>query len=303
MAIDDDLLALERRLLREGAGEYLDAVDELKKLVALGSDNVAALVQDIAIRAASGALDLGAVAQIVGEAYTTAVLDGASIVRGTATAKQLDTIAGRAKVPPPADASGIFHDIMAAAFKARTLLAGGADPTIAAGVLIGSGRSTVMALSALIVEHAAHGATDVARVTGKPLVWVAERDACVRCLAHSGHVVSPGEKFPAGLSFGPYTYDDAKKMPPLHPHCRCHLEVLGDPSYAEALRREAHRSVLRGYSLESESMGIRVKAAKKLLDADVDAPKTVKAHAAAAIKRGKFNTRAVPRSAPVQPRQ
>jgi murein DD-endopeptidase MepM/ murein hydrolase activator NlpD len=49
---------------------------------------------------------------------------------------------------------------------------------------------------------------------------------------------------------------------PLHPHCRCRLAVLVDQSYADALKREAQRSVLRGFALPSESNAVRVNAAR-----------------------------------------
>lgn len=300
-AIDDDLLALERQLLAEGAGPYLTAVEELKKLVALGDPNVAAKIGELISLARSGALDLAAVTANIDAAYVTSVLDNGAIVGRSATDEQLGTILKRAQVPPPVHAAGMLDDIAKAAFKAQALLLAGIDPATAAGVMIANGRSTTAGLQWLLHEQAAKGTTDVARIAKMPMVWVAERDACVRCLAHSGHVVQVGGKFPAGLSFGPYTYDDAVKTPPLHPHCRCHMEVLNDPAYAEALQREARRSVLRGYSLESESMGVRIKAAKKLLDDGVDAPKTVQAHAGAAVKRGKFNTRTVPRVRPQGP--
>ena len=77
-------------------------------------------------------------------------------------------------------------------------------------------------------------------------------------------------------------------------NCRCTIEPLNDQSYADALRREADRSVLRGFSLESESMRVRVDAAERLLAQGVDAPKSVKAYAARAIKAGEFGTRGRP---------
>lgn len=300
-AIDDDLLALERRLLAEGAGPYLTAVEELKKLVALKDPNVVAKIAELISLSRSGALDLAAISRNVEMAYAASVLDNGAIVARSATEEQLGTITKRSQMPPPVQAGGILDDIAKATLRAETLLLAGVDPELAAGVILGNGRATTAGLQWLLHEHAAKGTTDVARIARKPMVWVAERDACVRCLAHAGHVVQVGEKFPAGLSFGPYTYDDAVKTPPLHPHCRCHLEVLNDPTYAEALQREARRSVLRGYSLESESMTVRVKAAKKLLDNGVDAPKTVQAYAGAAVKRGRFNTRTVPRVRPQGP--
>ena len=84
------------------------------------------------------------------------------------------------------------------------------------------------------------------------------------------------------------------KYPPAHPNCRCTVEPLNAPEYAAALRREADRSVLRGFSLESESMGTRVDAARRLIDRGVDAPKTVVAFARRAVRAGEFPTRGRP---------
>ncbi|MEI5603996.1 hypothetical protein, partial [Streptomyces brasiliscabiei] len=79
-----------------------------------------------------------------------------------------------------------------------------------------------------------------------------------------------------------------------HPRCRCELEPLVSREYADALRREADRSVLRGFSLESEPMRVRVEAAERLLARGVDAPKSVIAYARRAVKRGEFDTRGRP---------
>ncbi|MFJ1764036.1 hypothetical protein ACIOD2_27225 [Amycolatopsis sp. NPDC088138] len=67
------------------------------------------------------------------------------------------------------------------------------------------------------------------------LVWIAERDACVMCLALSGHVVEPGDAFDWRLTFGskayqPRDYDESGELvdielerPPRHPYCRCRV--------------------------------------------------------------------------------
>ncbi len=49
--------------------------------------------------------------------------------------------------------------------------------------------------------------------------------------------------------------------------------------------------MLRGFSLESESMGVRIDAASRLLEQGVDAPKSVLAYAARYVKAGKFPDR------------
>lgn len=105
------------------------------------------------------------------------------------------------------------------------------------------------------------------------MVWAPERDACVNCLAYAGlSVPADGTgSFPEGLSYDPkggVASFGTLTAPPLHPHCRCDLEpwspAWGD-SLPDSLRREAERSVLRGYALESEADTARRRAADQLL--------------------------------------
>jgi hypothetical protein len=118
---------------------------------------------------------------------------------------------------------------------------------------------------------------------GGQLLWVAERNACLHCLAYAGQVTDSRGLFPAGLTF--YVGADGQlkplntgpvQSPPLHPNCRCRLQVwmgydlVGFPDAADlqdlpsVLRREAQRSVLRGFSgHSSEPAGLR--AADSLL--------------------------------------
>lgn len=79
------------------------------------------------------------------------------------------------------------------------------------------------------------GVTDAAREVGAQLVWVAERDACVVCLALSGDVVEPGGVFDWRKTFGAKAYEPRAynadgelvtvglERPPRHPNCRCRL--------------------------------------------------------------------------------
>lgn len=128
-------------------------------------------------------------------------------------------------------------------------------------------------------------------------VWVAERDACVNCLAYAGRVVQVGDDFPGGLSWDPKQKDSKAKgvRPPLHPHCRCR-PVPWDPAWAkpgevslpDAVSREAQRSIARGFSLPSESNASRVRALKELLKGNPDLPKTVLERARRDLKNGEF---------------
>lgn len=140
------------------------------------------------------------------------------------------------------------------------------------------------------------GSTAIADAADLPTVWVAETNACVRCLKYSGRVANPGKTFPGGLTYGrpKAATNGPLKHPPLHPHCRCTVEPLRSREYAAALRREADRSVLRGFSLESESMGTRIDATERLLKTEVKAPKSVIQYAHTAVRRGEFTTRGRP---------
>jgi len=123
-------------------------------------------------------------------------------------------------------------------------------------------------------------------------VWRSERDACLHCLAYQGEI-DRGKGYPQGLTFAkePLTNDRVAK-PPLHPNCRCtqslvHKDVV--VPLAKTLKREAKRSVLRGWSRPSESEAARLDAAKRLVQSGNTLPKSVNAYARAAIKRGEFS--------------
>ena len=73
------------------------------------------------------------------------------------------------------------------------------------------------------------------------VVFVPERDACLECTEMAGA-----------------TGDDIE-LPPLHPHCRCEVQPYDDEDVPKALKREAVRSVLRGFSLPSESEAARLR--------------------------------------------
>lgn len=144
-------------------------------------------------------------------------------------------------------------------------------------------------------EAAAAGVEDAARSLGADgLIWKAERDGCLHCLALSGHIVAVGEGFPADMTFAskPLRWEHYDGLPPRHPHCRCRTApVWGDgAAQSAALKREAMRSVLRGFSLPSESKGVRLSAADRLLRSGRAGrlPKTVVELSQAAVARGEF---------------
>jgi hypothetical protein len=138
--------------------------------------------------------------------------------------------------------------------------------------------------------------------TKQVLMWVPERDACARCQRYAGlTLLDPKDTFPGGLSFDPAqqtTDAPAVPGPPLHPHCRCELQLVprGDSGPASAaLAREAQRSVLKGWSLESEGDASRRRAAQALLSSgDAIVPKSVKAEARKRLGEDAGFTRGVP---------
>lgn len=136
--------------------------------------------------------------------------------------------------------------------------------------------------------------TKVALETGETLTWISERDGCVHCLAYSGEVARPNGQFPRGLTFGQKPLENKGFLScPLHPNCRCDLEIGISTEYRDALKRESIRSVLRGYKLPSESERVRIEAAARLLEKDPVAPASVKKYAKTKIKN--FNKEHPPR--------
>jgi hypothetical protein len=146
-------------------------------------------------------------------------------------------------------------------------------------------------------NHAVHLAADRA---GYGRVWVSERDGCVECLAYAGQVAWTGEQFPGGLTMDTRPPRNTAPLPdpPLHPNCRCqvmpHHEDDGQ-AFPEALKREARRSIAKGWRVESESEGVRLRAAESLLRRGADLPASVQDGAARSLARGKFPDRRVPR--------
>lgn len=287
MSAEIELARLERQVLGVArVSRFLDAVDELRRMLAREDPRLRARV--IALVAPAIGKDLAAA---VGAAFNIGVTDAVKMV-GEGAPDKAPAKPPSALVTAAREAEKSIADELK---KARRLARAGADEaTILAPV--SAARNTLERATTTLVNRAGNaGTTAVADAARLSTVWVAETNACVTCLAYSGRVAKPGKAFPAGLSYGRRsTVAEPVDHPPAHPNCRCTVEPLNAPEYAEALRREADRSVLRGFSLESESMATRIDAASRLLERGVEAPKSVKAYAAAAIKRGEFTTRGRP---------
>jgi hypothetical protein len=141
---------------------------------------------------------------------------------------------------------------------------------------------------------------------GLRVVWVAERGACLTCLALSGRVIDPnsGDGFDEDATFGkpgsaPLVWPPGMPLmgPPRHPNCRCRLRILaaGNVMVPAALRREAERSVARGWS-DYDSRRARLGATDRLVRQANRLPRTVNERGARDVARGSFSTRHRPRT-------
>lgn len=126
-------------------------------------------------------------------------------------------------------------------------------------------------------------------------IWVAERDACVRCLAYQGLWVTPAtaQLFPGGRTWGPrwksvigrpdfrgpgWRETESGEHEGSHPHCRCELRVVRRTNVhllAQTLKREATRSAAKGWARPTEGDTARVAAAKHALGSAIVLPKSV----------------------------
>lgn len=166
---------------------------------------------------------------------------------------------------------------------------------------LGAGHATLAAARAHIawvVNTAVNEGLDgLIRATAKMRLWVAEADACVRCLAYAGRTALIGEPFPGGLSWDPRQRRPGAATvdgPPLHPHCRCrtvpwsHSWTTSGVPFPLAIRREAHRALAYGTARPSESRAARIRAARELLRTEPDLLPAVQARARTAVRTGRF---------------
>lgn len=299
MTIEGDLAKLEAKTLKAAAGSWLAGIDEIRELLALESplvrSRILALIapnMEVAARAALGlAVDLG-----VGNAMALV---------GQHPKVDVGKINPRALLASPAASAlleGLTSGALEALDKSKRLARAGAPLDAMAAPLLANAAKTRRSMTDAINLGANQGATGVADAAGLPTVWQAETNACVDCLAYSGLYAKPGDSFPGGVTYGAKSYfPEPVSSPPRHPNCRCTVEPLLSFEYAAALRREADRSVLRGFSLEGESMARRVDAADRLLARSPDAPKSVIAYSRKSVAAGKFPTRGRPNGEPGSP--
>ena len=149
-------------------------------------------------------------------------------------------------------------------------------------------------LSRTEVNRTAAVAAEVtARAMGASgVVWVSERTACVHCIGLAGEVAQFGQPFPAESRFAEkqLTWTGYNGRPPRHPNCRCRVIPWdGGTETPEALKREAERSVARGWALLTESNAARLRALDRLLRSPgLRLPPSVVRRARRALELGQF---------------
>lgn len=289
MSAEDELAKLEAQVLgSSGVKAWLVRVEVLRELVARESPEVLAII--LALRGPR--VEAQALAAVL-DAFGAGARDAFSILESMDQLREVGRV-GRPTAEAKAIVSGLDKAGREALAKAQKLARAGASIDAATAPIFGYSNKLKASVTTAINLSGNQGATAVADAAGLATVWVAETNACVRCLRYSGRIAKPGESFPGGLTYGrpKYATNGPLPHPPLHPHCRCTVEPLQSREYAEALRREADRSVLRGFSLESESMGTRIDATERLLKSSaLDAPASVIDYAQRAVKRGSFANR------------
>jgi hypothetical protein len=178
-------------------------------------------------------------------------------------------------------------------------------------------NSVERAARTIVNEQANTAIRDVAERTGAQLLWVAERDACLTCLALSGHIVDAGAEFDVAATFAArpieWTPFGGLTRPPRHPRCRCRTTpwLDGEPtpnSLPMVLRREAERTVLHGWGVASESDPVHQRAASRLLQRIAShhgtspsgwkVPASVRTSTATRLRKGTFGVTPFPTHRP-----
>lgn len=283
----EEMLALEAKVLDAAAGPYLVAVEELRTLLVTEPDKVRRRVlaltppkvrrSTLALLASAATLGLADAARSIGEG-------GPKVKAGV-----------RSEVV--AEVRGLSSSSAKAVRQAQALASAGAPPAAALALLFADQTHVKRTLTSAVNSTRNDAVVMASKAAEVPMTLIAERDACVHCLRHQGEVTVSGD-FPPGLTYGGKPLKTSgRQRCPIHPNCRCRLVPLNSPDFAAALRREADRSVLRGFSLPSESPKARIDAADRLLKSGVNAPASVKTLARRAVRDGKFPDRATPSSA------
>lgn len=309
---DDETLAFEAEIVRRVTGTVGAGLDELVRVILAAFEATAAVLggsltdeqardfgQRLGARIEALTWDdmRPALGESAIEAHRLGVARAAErFIDPGEQAKARSTKTPRRRKTIPID-TNLRADIRAAAKIARSGVKTASDAASVAGKVKAGKRRAEGAARWTANEGINAGTSDVARKMGLRLVWVAERNACLHCLAHAGYVVEPGALFP-GLSFDPEASNiPAVEFPPLHPNCRCQTRTTDAPAGAPPTDRsslnpaarlaaEARRSVVYQWT-EFASAPAAIRAAEALLSAGADLPASVEARARREIRLAK----------------
>jgi len=270
--------------------------DLLRRLLAAARAAVRRILGQLGPRATA------ALTSTVNDAVALGARQGAAFV-AAATGRRLriPTTSGASRALH-AEASRLADMVAGRRDRALQLLAGG---NVSRWSQVMAGLGAARAAVSLSRGHIAwvtaaavsEGLDRAAQATGTERLWVAEADACVRCLAYSGRTARQDESFPGGLSWDPRqrrVRAAGIPGPPVHPHCRCRTVPWSDRwpatgiAFPEALRREAERSIGYGRARPSEPTSVRVRAARELLRTVDDLLPAVSSTARTAVRNGRF---------------
>lgn len=292
------IIALEERIVQAVGGEWRTDVEAFKEgLISLAatvdghdlSAIIPQLTMMLAVLRPSGRMDKTA-SEGVAEAHAFGVSMASRAISTTTPKVSVAQESVKA-------VDGLNQMLLSAIDEAHRNLvgsdftSGGMGAVLAAVRPVTASPNKVETATAWAVNNAANSAVhNIAEKLGKQTCWIAERDACLNCTAYNG-VYNTGGEFPPDLTYAdkPLPQKGPLLYPPLHPRCRCQVEINITPAYADALKREAVRSVLKGISTDTESDKARIAAAQRLLDSHPDGvPATVVKYAKTHIKKGSF---------------
>lgn len=299
---DEETLTFEAAVLRDVTGNVTGALTELLRVIFVLFESINATTETVT----------EAQAEMIGLATAARIRDMGwepmrpTLAEATATAHRLGVERAARRFPDAVDRAkarstrtrkrstpNIDTALLRALRDAETLARKGirtrTEVAQVAAKVSGAKARLQGTVRSVAHESLNTGTLDVAKKMRLRVLWVAERNACLDCLAHAGYVANPGDLFP-GVSFDPM----AKRVPavptcPLHPNCRCQLRVTDLPagppptdrsslSPAARLAAEARRSVVYQWT-EYESGPAMQRAAEALLSAGAGLPASVETRA------------------------
>lgn len=223
----------------------------------LAGVSIAAIRRQLLAAATIGTFSLAAARSLIAGAFRGVDL-GALSAGGQGAVRLGASFSGVAPTSPPPDpdVAGLLAE---AASRAQSALSVGRDPTESTLTATESLERGVTAVRGSVAGFVELAASRPAAEDPRPEIWVAERDACVVCLAYAGQISTDGT-WPGGLSFDPKRVmhkGEPFSGPPAHPHCRCGTQLLASVAsgrlLTQALVREAQRSIAKGWALPSEA--------------------------------------------------